>query len=125
MSAVLTDFITPAPTKEQIGAIEDNAIIIAKMWQTLFDDTDLMFAWDEDFFILGASSLLAVNLVTAIQNEFGIEFSLRKLLTATRFCDLVTLVSDIQGESGTNADANNGNTSDEIDDMDDMDVVVI
>ncbi|PID44199.1 MAG: hypothetical protein CSB48_02540 [Proteobacteria bacterium] len=122
MSAVLTDFITPAPTKEQVGALEENAIIIAKMWQTLFDHTGLTFAWDEDFFILGASSLLAMNLVTAIQNEFGIEFSLRKLLAATRFCDLVALVSDIQSQSITNTDLKDGNTSEEIDDID---VVVI
>ena len=119
MSVVLTDFIKPAPSKKQIGAIKDSAILIAKMWRTIFDDTDLTFAWDEDFFILGASSLLAVKLVAAIQNEFGIEFSLRQLLTASRFCDLVTLVSNIQGKSGKKADSN---TSDEVADMD---VVVI
>ncbi len=44
---------------------------IAALWRELFGDPDLRIAGEDDFFMLGASSVLAMILVTRLREQFG------------------------------------------------------
>ncbi len=115
MTSVIADYIHPEPDNTDVFQSTDTAIALARIWQNLFDDSSLTFAYDEDFFVLGASSLLAVSLVNAVQAEFGIAFALRQLLSATQFYQLANLITDLQRDDGNSDDTT----------KEDVDVVVI
>jgi|SRR5690554_3486820 len=115
MNDLLTNYLQTNPEKNDVFQSQDVAIVLARIWQNLFDDSSLTFAYDEDFFVLGASSLLAVSLVNAIQTQFNTEFSLRQLLSATQFHQLANLIYDLQRAQDENNCA----------EKDEFDVVVI
>lgn len=53
---------------------------IKALWRELFDAPDLEFGADDDFFKLGASSLLAMTLVERLQAEFAVPLDLLVVL---------------------------------------------
>lgn len=49
---------------------------VMKVWQAVFGEDDLVVGPDDDFFSLGASSLLALRLVDLLEREFGVTLDL-------------------------------------------------
>ncbi|MDN5929533.1 MAG: acyl carrier protein [Pseudonocardia sp.] len=53
---------------------------LAALWRDLFADPGLQLSDTDNFFSLGASSLLAMTLVERLRGEFGIPVSLKAVL---------------------------------------------
>jgi acyl carrier protein len=49
---------------------------VMTVWRLVFDEYDMVIGPDDDFFALGASSLLALRLVDHLGREFGVELDL-------------------------------------------------
>lgn len=121
MKENISDYIEANANMDDVFQSQQVAINLAKIWRKLFDDKDLKFSYDEDFFVLGASSLLSVNLVNEIVEEFKISFSLTQLLSATQFNLLTNLINELQNREKITSDASiNPDDSNE-----DMDIVII
>jgi acyl carrier protein len=49
---------------------------VMKVWRTVFGESDLVVGPNDDFFALGASSLLALRLLDQLKHEFDVELNL-------------------------------------------------
>jgi acyl carrier protein len=69
------------------------AAAIAALWAELFGDEELVVAPGDNFFTLGGSSRLALELVGRLNERFGIRLTLMTLVEAPVFRDLVARVT--------------------------------
>jgi aryl carrier-like protein len=58
----------------------DMRALVESSWRQLFDDSELVVGDDDNFFSLGASSLLAMRLVTMLRDVVGPQVELAPIM---------------------------------------------
>lgn len=76
----------------------DTERTLAKLWQKLLDIP--VEDADDDFFLLGGHSILAVRLVSRIEARFGVRLPLTELFTATTIARMADRIEAKQQASG-------------------------
>jgi phthiocerol/phenolphthiocerol synthesis type-I polyketide synthase E len=71
---------------------------IAALWADLFGDDELVVLPGDNFFTLGGSSRLALDLVSRLNERFAIRLNLLALVEAPVFDDLVARVAALTGD---------------------------
>lgn len=67
---------------------------IAAIWAELFDDDELVVLPEDNFFVLGGSSLLAIRFLDRLNAEFSITLNLVSLVNAESLGDLACVVAE-------------------------------
>jgi aryl carrier-like protein len=62
--------------------------LVARIWRDLFADPQLKLDEDDDFFALGASSMLAMTLVERLRAEFHVQVGMVSIIDNSRLGDL-------------------------------------
>ena len=69
---------------------------LAGIWGELFDDEEFQVRPEDDFFMLGGSSLLALSLIERVRHTFQVSLALRDLLRLSTFQALADHIAEIQ-----------------------------
>jgi len=72
---------------------------IAAICAALFDDDELRISPGDNFFALGGSSLLALDLVRRLENRFTIRLSLLTIIDAEDMTKLAIKIRDTVGDA--------------------------
>jgi acyl carrier protein len=70
---------------------------IAALWADLFGDDELVVLPGDNFFTLGGSSRLALELVSRLNERFAIRLNLLALVETPGFAELVERVAALTG----------------------------
>ena len=94
----------PAPDKSQLQRRAHRQpsnlceLKLARIWEQILDLDDV--DPDEDFFALGGDSLDVVNLVTAIQSDFGIELTIEDIYNHTTCAKQAARLGELDDSGG-------------------------
>lgn len=73
---------------------------VAALWADLFGDDELVVLPDDNFFTLGGSSRLALDLVSRLNERFAIRLNLLTLVETPVFSELVARVAALTRPAG-------------------------
>jgi phthiocerol/phenolphthiocerol synthesis type-I polyketide synthase E len=90
-------------TPGESPSVASVGVELAAMWRELFKKRELPLSDGSDFFGLGGSSLLAVQLVERIYERYGVELGMLALIECPTLGQQAALVSTLllEAEEGT------------------------
>ncbi|WP_435058737.1 acyl carrier protein [Streptomyces sp. bgisy060] len=92
MSGAIDSAVPPSP--------EDTRERLSTMWRDLFGEPDMRIREDDDFFSLGASSLLAMRMAVAASEEFHVAVSIVAVAENPTLAGLADHIAGLVGEGG-------------------------
>jgi acyl carrier protein len=94
----MTDMHTDGTPASAPSQVHDTATQIAQLYRRVLGVSEV--GHDDDFFVLGGTSLSAMELLDLIDDELGIRLPVRNFYQATSVGDLAEEVHALAGRAG-------------------------